>query len=100
MSIGYKPLGNRVVVKQLPITKEELVINGIDVPESSIPFRKGIVCAVGIGERAPATGILQEMELSVGDKVIFLTEAAHVPLRINNEEYKLFREPQIEAIIE
>jgi co-chaperonin GroES (HSP10) len=84
----------------MPIQKEDLVINGIDVPESAVPFRRGIVCAVGMGERAPATGVLMETELKEGDRVLFLSEAAHVPIRVNNQEYKLFREPQIEAIIE
>lgn len=97
--ITFRPLGNRVIVKQIPLTKEELIINGIEAPESAIPFRKGKVISAGIGEYAPANGQLIPMELKEGDTVAFLEAAAHVPVRMNNEDYKMFRENQIEVII-
>lgn len=98
--INFVPLGNRVIIKELPISEEDKKINGIVVPENAIPHRCGIVAAVGGGEFAPATGSLMEMTVAVGDRVLYLAEAAFVPVRINNEEYKLMREIQIEAIIE
>lgn len=96
----FLPLGNRLIIKQLPITKEELTINGIEVPETAVPFRRGKVIAVGPGETAPANGQLIPMSISEGQTVVFLAEAGHVPIRINNEVYKLFRENMIECILE
>lgn len=96
----YIPLGNRLIVKQLPITKEELIINGIEVPETAVPFRRGKVVAVGEGESAPSNGKLIPMSISEGQIVVYLTEAGHIPIRMDNEDYKLFREPQIECILE
>jgi co-chaperonin GroES (HSP10) len=98
--ISYRPLGNRLLVEQLPIEEGDKEQNGIIVPENAIPHRRGIVVAVGDGETAPATGLLQPTTCKVGDKVLYLNEAAYVPIRIDNVEYRLMREPQIEAIIE
>lgn len=98
--IAFKPLGNRLLVRQLPLEESEKVINGIQVPESAIPLRRGIVIAVGIGEIAQLGGAIIPMETKEGDIVAFLAEAAHIPIRIGNEEYKLFRENNIEYIIE
>lgn len=98
--INYRPLGNRILIKELPIEESDREQNGIIVPENSIPHRRGIVVAVGEGETAPATGVLQPTTCEVGDKVLYLSETAFVPIRIGNVEYKLMREPQIEAIIE
>lgn len=96
----YIPLGNRLIVKQLPITKEELVINGIEVPETAVPFRRGLVVSVGEGEVVPINGALIPMSVKEGDIVVYLAEAGHVPIRIDNEDHKLFRENQIECILE
>lgn len=96
----YVPLGNRIIVKPLPISKEELTINGIEVPETAVPFRRGKVVAVGEGEFAPSNGQLIPMTIKKNDIVVFLAEAGHIPIRQGNEDFKLFRENQIECILE
>lgn len=99
VNINYKPLGNRLIVYELPLTKEEKMIGGFEAPDEAIPLRRGKAIRVGIGERAASNGELMPMEIKENDIVLFLKDAACVPLRFGDKEYKLFRENQIECVL-
>lgn len=63
--MNIKPLGNRILVKQLSI--EEVTASGIVLPTSSDKEKpnQGIVKAVGKGE------LIEEYGIKVGDTVVF-----------------------------
>lgn len=100
MSINYRPIGNRLVVKPIEITQEERIVNGIEQVDAAIIFQRGEVLAVGIGEYASQTGLLMPMQVKKRDVVLFRREGAFLPVRIDNVNCRLMREGDIEAIIE
>lgn len=63
--MNIKPLGNRILVKQLSI--EEVTASGIVLPVSADKEKpnQGIVKAVGKGE------LIEEYGIKVGDTVVF-----------------------------
>ena len=98
--IPYQPLGNRIILKAIPITEEDRKQGDIILAETAIIFQKAEVVRVGRGEVAGQTGEVIPMEVSEGSMVLIRTEAPHLPLKINGEEYRLMRENDIEAIVE
>lgn len=99
MKQKIRPLGNRIVIKPLEITKEERIVKGIEQPDSAIIFQRAQVVEVGNGEVATQTGVLIPMEIKKGNTVLFRRNGPALPLRMNGEEYLLMREPDIEAIL-
>ena len=98
MTINFKPLGDRVVVK--PQKKEEKSTGGIILTDSVNRGEKvvGEVVAIGggifsqNGERIPMT-------VSVGDSVLYKKDTATDTLPLNGEEYLLFHEHELLGII-
>ena len=97
MSIKYRPLGNRALIREIKI-EEELKIGSILIPEMAEKLAMGEVVKIGIGEYAVNTGVLIPCECQEGDKVLFLREGGHVPLSIDGNWYLLMRESNIECI--
>jgi chaperonin GroES len=86
-----KPLGDRVLVRA--VKGEEKTKSGIIMTETSMRGQNvwGDVIAVGdgiftqSGERIP-------MSVEVGDSVMYKKDMGGDPIKLNGEEYLLFRE--------
>ncbi len=90
-----KPLADRVVIKVLDA--EEKTASGIVLPEKAQEKpQEGEVKAVGTG-KVLDNGTKQEMEVKVGDKVIF-SRYAGTEVKVDGEEYLILRQDDILAI--
>ena len=92
MSIGIKPLGARVVIKQVEAVKETqsgILLAG--AAEEKPQFAE--VVAVGPGTEEEA------MELKEGEKVIF-SQYSGTPVKYEGTEYIIMKQRDILAIIE
>jgi len=86
--INIKPLGERVLVK--PLEEEQKTIGGIILPEKSKEKSiKGEVLAVGK---------LQDIELKVGDKILY-SKYAGTEIEVENEKYLIIEKNDILAKI-
>lgn len=95
-SMRLKPLGDRVVVKV--IQAEEVTKGGVILPGTAKEKpQQGEVVAVGTGEYIDGKKV--ELEVKVGDRVIF-SKYAGTEVKLDGEEYLLLRESDILAIIE
>ncbi len=97
MSLKLKPLADRLVVK--PLEEEEVTPGGIVLPETAKEKpQKGEVLAVGPGARDDSGKRIQ-MEVKVGDKVLF-AKYAGTEVKIDGEKLLILRESDILAILE
>lgn len=91
-----KPLGDRVVLKL--IEQEQRTESGIVLPDTAKEKpQQGEVVAVGSG-RILDNGQRVELEVNVGDKVIF-SKYAGTEVKIDGEEYLIVNERDILAIL-
>lgn len=91
-----KPLGDRVVVKV--VEAEEITKGGIVLPDTAKEKpQQGEVLAVGSGEYIDGKKV--ELEVKVGDKVIF-SKYAGTEVKLDNQEYLLLKQSDILAIVE
>jgi chaperonin GroES len=91
-----KPLGDRVFVKVS--ASEEKTAGGIYLPDNAKEKPQvGEVAAIGPGKRSD-DGNRQEMEVNVGDKVLY-SKYAGTDIKLGNEEYVLLSEKDILAIV-
>jgi chaperonin GroES len=94
MAAKLEPLGDRVVVKPLP--REEVTKGGIVLPDTAKEKpQEGEVIAIGPG-RLSEDGKRIEMEVSVGEKVIY-AKYAGTEIKIDDEELIILRENDILA---
>ena len=92
--MNLKPLGDRVVVKPTP--KEEVSKGGIVIPDTVREKpQEGEVLAVGPG-RIDDNGKRIEMEVKVGDKVIY-AKYAGTDIKEDDEELVILRDSDILA---
>ena len=92
MSYGIKPLGTRVVIKEM--VAEEKTASGIVLPGSAQEKPQvAEVLAVGPGTEDV------KMELSVGDKVIF-SKYAGTEVKYNGDEVIILDQRDILAVVE
>ena len=92
MSYGIKPLGARVVIKEM--VAEEKTASGIVLPGSAQETpQMAEDLAVGPGTED------EKMELKVGDKVIF-SKYAGTGVKFNGEEVMIMSQRDILAIVE
>jgi chaperonin GroES len=89
-----QPVGNQVLVKRLPDLEAPA---GLTLPSSATDsdrpgIRRGVVVAVGPGDRMP-DGSRLELELKPGDVVVY-TRAPSLGISINGAEYQFLRYPQ------
>ena len=89
-----KPLGDRVVIK--PLEAEEKTASGIVLPDKAKEKpQEGEVMAVGTG-RLLDNGTRVEMEVAVGDRVLF-SKYAGTEIKIDGKEYLIMRQDDIQG---
>ena len=94
--MNIKPLGDRVVIKKLEAestTKSGIVLTGTAKEQP----QEAEVMAVGPG--AVVDGKRVEMEVKVGDKVLY-SKYAGTDVKVSGEEYIILRQDDILAIVE
>ncbi|MCU0524851.1 MAG: co-chaperone GroES [Elainella sp. Prado103] len=91
-----KPLGDRVFIKVS--VSEEKTAGGIFLPDTAKEKPQvGEIAAVGPGRRND-DGSRQEVEVKVGDKVLY-SKYAGTDIKLGTEEYVLLSEKDILAIV-
>jgi len=94
--MNLKPLADRVVVKVLEA--EEKTASGIVLPDKAKEKpQEGEVKAVGTG-KVLDNGAKLDMEVKVGDKVIF-SRYAGTEVKVDGEEYLIMRQDDILALM-
>ncbi|MEW6725787.1 co-chaperone GroES [Desulforudis sp. 1088] len=92
-----RPLGDRVVVKPLPM--EERTKGGIVLPDTAKEKpQKGEVVAVGSGKLLE-NGQRVAIDLKVGDKVLYSKYAGN-EVKIDDVEYLILRESDVLGVLE
>ena len=91
-----RPMGDRVVIK--PVAREETTRSGIVLPDTSKEKpQRGEVIAVGTG-RVTDDGKRIEMEVKVGDIVLF-AKYAGTEFKLDDDELLILSEKDILAIV-
>ena len=94
MALTLKPLGSRIVVE--PIEQEEKTVTGIYLPDTAKEKpQEGEVIAVGPG-KVTEDGKRLEMEVKVGDRVIY-SKYGGSEIKIDDEELIILREMDVLA---
>ena len=94
--MNIKPLGDTVVIKKLEAestTKSGIVLTGTAKEQP----QEAEVMAVGPG--AVVDGKRVEMEVKVGDKILY-SKYAGTDVKVSGEEYIILRQDDILAIVE
>ena len=94
--MNIKPLGDRVVIKKLEAestTKSGIVLTGTAKEQP----QEAEVMAVGPG--TVVDGKRVEMEVKVGDKILY-SKYAGTDVKVAGEEYIILRQDDILAIVE
>lgn len=94
--MNIKPLGDRVVIKVLE--SEETTKSGIVLPGSA-KEKPQMAEVLAVGPGGMVDGKRVEMEVKVGDKVIY-SKYAGTEVKIDDEEYIIVRQNDILAIVE
>ena len=94
--MGLKPLGDRVVIKQLEA--EEKTKSGIVLPsQSKEKPQEAEVVAVGPGGMIDGKEV--KMEVKAGDHIIY-SKYAGTEVKLDEEEYIIVKQSDILAIVE
>ena len=97
VATSLKPLGDRVVVK--PAGREEMTKSGIVLPDTAKEKpQRGTIIAVGQGRR-DEDGDRIEMDVTVGDEVLF-AKYAGTEFKLDDEELLILAEKDILAVIQ
>ena len=94
--MNIKPLGERVVIKKLEA--EETTKSGI-VLTGAAKERPQEAEVVAFGPGAVVDGKRVEMEVKVGDKVLY-SKYAGTEVKVAGEEYMILKQEDILAIVE
>ena len=94
--MSIKPLGDRVVIKRLEA--EETTKSGIIVTGTA-KERPQEAEVVAVGPGAIVDGKRTEMEVKIGDKVLY-SKYAGTEGKFEGEEYTILRQDDILAIVE
>jgi chaperonin GroES len=93
--IKVKPLADRVVVKALEDTEQ--MRGGLYIPDTAKEKpQQGEVIAVGPGKFEDGKRV--EMELKVGDKVLY-GKYSGTEVTVDNEQYLILRESDVLAVV-
>ncbi len=96
VAAAVKPLSDRVVVK--PLEEAEQMRGGLYIPDTAKEKpSQGEVVAVGPGKMSD-DGTRLEMDVSVGDKVLY-GKYSGTDVTLEGEEYLILRESDILAIV-
>jgi chaperonin GroES len=97
MDMKLKPLADRLVVE--PKEREETTASGIILPETAKEKpQEGEVIAVGPGRR-DEDGKRVEMDVAVGDKVLY-AKYAGTEIKVEGKKLLILKESDVLAIIE
>jgi chaperonin GroES len=92
-----KPLGSNVIIKPTP--REEMTKSGIVLPDTAKERpQEGSVLAVGSG-RTLENGTREEIEVAVGQKVLF-QKYAGTEFKLDEDELLILKHADILAIVE
>ena len=92
-----KPLGSNVIVKPTP--REEMTKSGIVLPDTAKERpQEGSILAVGPG-RTLDNGSREEIEVAVGQKVLF-QKYAGTEFKLDEDELLILKHADILAIVE
>ena len=95
-AVNVSPLADRVVVK--PLEEAEQMRGGLYIPDTAKEKpSQGEVVAVGPGKLSDE-GARLEMDVSVGDKVLY-GKYSGTDVTLEGEEYLILRESDILAIV-
>ncbi|AMN36788.1 co-chaperone GroES [Clostridium perfringens] len=94
--MSIKPLGDRVVIKRLEA--EETTKSGIIVTGTA-KERPQEAEVIAVGPGAIVDGKRTEMEVKIGDKVLY-SKYAGTEVKFEGEEYTILRQDDILAIVE
>lgn len=94
--MSIKPLGDRVVIKRLEA--EETTKSGIIVTGTA-KERPQEAEVIAVGPGAIVDGKRTEMEIKIGDKVLY-SKYAGTEVKFEGEEYTILRQDDILAIVE
>lgn len=94
-----RPLGDRVLLKPVPVEEGKKLPSGIIIPETIDKEKPetGIVIAVGPGKRGE-DGSLVPVNVKVGDRVVF-SKYGYDEVKVDGIEYYVVREENILAVI-
>jgi chaperonin GroES len=96
-TVKIRPLADKIVVKVIEDT--ETTPGGIFIPDSAREKpQKGEVLAIGPG-KVLDSGKREEMEVKVGDKVLF-AKYGGTDIKVDNQELKILSERDVLGIIE
>src|SRR5262245_52639707 len=94
---SIKPLHDRVLVKQIDNSKEEIK-GGIVIPDTAKEKpQEGQVIAVGNG-KVLENGTKLTLEVKAGDRILF-GKYSGTEVKIDDQEYLIMREEEILGII-
>lgn len=95
--MGYRPLGDRLLVKPKP--SEETTKSGIVLPDSAQEKpQEGSVISTGPGGKDDS-GKIVAMEVKKGD-VILYSKYSGTEVKIKGEEHLIIKESDVLAIVE
>ncbi len=95
--MGYRPLGNRLLVKPGP--RQETTKTGIVLPDSAREKpREGKVISAGPGKKDDK-GKVMPMEVKTGDMVLY-SEYGGTEIKIEGEDHLIVSEDDILAIVD
>ncbi|WP_138203868.1 co-chaperone GroES [Haloimpatiens lingqiaonensis] len=94
--MNIRPLGDRVVIKRLEA--EETTKSGIVLPGSA-QEKPQMAEVVAVGPGMYKDGQKIEMEVKVGDKVIFSKYSGN-EVKFEGEEYTILKQEDILAVVE
>ena len=95
--MSIRPLQDRVVVRRLE--EETKSAGGIVIPDSATEKpSQGEVLAVGPGKKLD-NGAVQEVDLKVGDKILF-GQYAGSTVKVDGEELLIMNESEVFGVVE
>ena len=98
MALQLRPLADRVVVK--PLEREEVTKSGIVLPDTAKEKpQEGTIEAVGKGRYNEQTGKRIELDVEVGDRVMYAKYAGS-EVKIDEVEYLILSEKDILAVVD
>jgi chaperonin GroES len=96
--INIKPLADRVVLEVL--NDNEQTSGGIYLPDTAREKpQRGVVLAVGPGRMNENSGKREEMQVKIGDKVLF-AKYSGTDVKLGDKEVKIMSEKDILGVIE
>jgi chaperonin GroES len=92
------PLGDRLVVQPAPKEGEKKLASGIIIPETANKEKPGRGTVVAVGPGKYEDGKLVQMQVKVGDVVLF-NSYGYDEVKIDGEEYFVLSESSVLGIV-